>query len=401
MLSISGDILIRRPVGDVFDYLADERNERDFNPRLLQARKTTAGPIGVGTRFHVVMNSLGRPVPMTVTITEHDRPFRLGSVTRMPGMAIAGTLTFTPDAGRTRMHWAWSIRPRGVLRAAAPLIALIGRRQERANWARLKRVLDPPFEVAAGVHRLTVGGGPGRSNVYFLSSGAAWVLVDTGWPSDADAIRRAAAGLFGAGSRPAAILLTHSHPDHAGSARELARAWNCPVYVHPDELALAGNDLAVVRAFPSPLDRWVLLPLLGLLPERRRRALMAQSSLRGVVRPLPPGAGLPGLPDWEAVPCAGHTPGHVAYFRRRDGILLSGDALVTIDLNSPVGLLLARPRLSGPPWYTTWDRRRARMSVAALKGLRPRVIAGGHGVPFVARRTAPASPVQAPRAGVR
>ena len=109
MLSISGDILIRRPVGAVFDYLADERNESDFNPRLLQARKTTAGPIGVGTRFHVVMSSLGRPVPMTVTITEHDRPLRLGSVTRMPGMAIAGTLTFTPDEGRTRMHWAWSM----------------------------------------------------------------------------------------------------------------------------------------------------------------------------------------------------------------------------------------------------------------------------------------------------
>ena len=258
-----------------------------------------------------------------------------------------------------------------------------------------------PRAVAAGAYRLTVGRGPGRANVYFVSSAASWVLIDTGWPGDAAAICRAATGLFGYDSRPAAILLTHSHPDHSGSARDLAREWDCPVYVHIDELALAGNDITVVRAFPNPLDRWVILPLLRLLPHGRRQAIMEQSSLRHVVRPLAPGGGLPGLPDWEAVPSPGHTPGHVAYFRRRDGILLSGDALVTVNLNSPIGLLLGRPRLSGPPWYTTWNRRLARESVAKLKDLRPRVIAGGHGVPFVARRTVSLSPVQAARAGVR
>lgn len=262
-------------------------------------------------------------------------------------------------------------------------------------------VSPPPRAVAAGVDRLTVGSGPGSTNVYFVSSGPSWVLIDAAWPRNAAEIHRAAAGLFGPDSRPTAILLTHSHPDHAGSARELSRLWRCPVYVHPDELALAGNDIAAVRAFPNPLDRWLILPLLRLLPRRRRQAVLAQSSLRTVVHPLAPGALLPGLPDWEAVPSPGHTPGHVAYFRRRDGILLSGDALVTVNLNSPVGLLLGRPRLSGPPWYTTWNRRLARGSVRALKGLHPRVIAGGHGVPFVARRTAAAPPVQAVRAGVR
>ena len=50
-------------------------------------------------------------------------------------------------------------------------------------------------------------------------------------------IAAAAESLFGAGTRPAAILLTHIHPDHSGSALELARRWDLPVLVHPARAA--------------------------------------------------------------------------------------------------------------------------------------------------------------------
>src|SRR3954471_12622865 len=52
-------------------------------------------------------------------------------------------------------------------------------------------------------------------NVCFVGAAGAgdreWTLVDTGLPGSADRIRRAAARLFGASSRPAAIVLTHGH----------------------------------------------------------------------------------------------------------------------------------------------------------------------------------------------
>jgi glyoxylase-like metal-dependent hydrolase (beta-lactamase superfamily II) len=70
---------------------------------------------------------------------------------------------------------------------------------------------------------------PGRS-------GPAWVLVDTAWPGRAGIIRAAAETPFGLGTCPAAILLTHIHPDHGGSALELARMWELLVHVHPDDL---------------------------------------------------------------------------------------------------------------------------------------------------------------------
>ena len=79
-----------------------------------------------------------------------------------------------------------------------------------------------------------------------------------------------------------------------------------------------------------------------------------------------------------AVPTPGHTP-HAAFFRGSDRVLISGDALVSVDLNSPWGLLLGTKSVFGPPWYTTWNRRMAVDSVAFLAELEPLVLGGGHG----------------------
>ena len=108
----------------------------------------------------------------------------------------------------------------------------------------------------------------------------------------------------------------------------------------------------------------------------------------GIVRAVDPSAAVPGLPDWLCIPTPGHTPGHVSYFRPSDRVLVTGDAVVTLQLNSLPGLVLGRQGLSGPPWYTTWNRPAARTSVARLAELEPRVLAGGHGMPMTGVETA-------------
>ena len=244
-------------------------------------------------------------------------------------------------------------------------------------------------EIAPDVHCL---GPKGRTqtNVYFVGSGSSWTLIDAGWAKDGPAIRQAAEAVFGADTRPAAILLTHDHPDHDGSALELARTWDCPVYVHPDELPLANGDFAAITAAAGPLDTWLVLPLMRAIGWRRREAILAGSSLKDVARAFDPGAAVPGLPGWECIPTPGHTPGHVSFFRPSDRVLITGDAVVTMRLNSISGLVLQRPGLSGPPWYTSWEWRTAKASVAALARLEPLVLAGGHGTPLTGAETADA-----------
>jgi glyoxylase-like metal-dependent hydrolase (beta-lactamase superfamily II) len=227
-----------------------------------------------------------------------------------------------------------------------------------------------------------------QTNVYFAGSGSSWVLIDAGWAKDGPAIKAAAEAVFGAGTRPAAILLTHVHPDHDGSALELARTWDCPVHVHPGELPQANGDFAAITAAAGPLDTWIVLPLMRAIGRRRREAMLAGSSLEGVARAFDPNATVPELPGWECIPTPGHTPGHVSFFRPRDRVLITGDAVVTMRLNSLPGLVLQRPGLSGPPRYTSWNWRMAKTSVAALARLEPLVLAGGHGTPLAGAETA-------------
>jgi glyoxylase-like metal-dependent hydrolase (beta-lactamase superfamily II) len=119
--------------------------------------------------------------------------------------------------------------------------------------------------------------------------------------------------------------------------------------MHPDELPLATADFAAMMASAGPLDRDLILPLMRVMGRRRREAVLARSSLGDFACTFEPGAGVPGLPGWECVPTPGHTPGHVSYFRSSDRVLITGDALVTLQVNTWAGLLLQRSGLSGPP----------------------------------------------------
>jgi glyoxylase-like metal-dependent hydrolase (beta-lactamase superfamily II) len=251
-------------------------------------------------------------------------------------------------------------------------------------------------EIAQGVYCMEAGKGISRSNVYFVQSSSSWVLIDAASANCSRLIRNMAESLFGTNTRPASILLTHDHPDHAGSALELARRWGCPVYMHPGELPIAtAGDLSTYEKYANPLDRWIVLPLMRAMPQRRVDAMLSRSSLKDVARVFDQGSAVPGLADWECIPTPGHTPGHVAFFRAGDRVLITGDAIVTADLNSFTGFLMwglrqNKKRLYGPPRYSTWNWRMAKESAATLARLEPRVLAPGHGVPLTGDGTAPA-----------
>ncbi len=83
MPCVEGEIVIHRPAEVVFDFVADERNEPRYNPRMVSAETLSTGQIGVGTRFRAEMKTRRQTVPM---IIEYQRPWRLASSTRLSSM---------------------------------------------------------------------------------------------------------------------------------------------------------------------------------------------------------------------------------------------------------------------------------------------------------------------------
>ena len=240
--------------------------------------------------------------------------------------------------------------------------------------------------IARDVHWLRLRG----ANVYFVRSGETWVLVDAGFPGSGRTIAEAAGRLCG-GGRPAAIVLTHGHPDHAGSAVELGAEWGVPVLAPAREMPFIDGT----ALYPEPL----VAALARVLPRRAMEALVRGSDLGDSVRSFDPDAGVPGLPEWVCVPTPGHTPGHTALFRPADKTLIAGDAVLTMAWSSRLGgrgagwiwdLARGRTRLTGPPTLVTCDWEAAAASIGTLAGLEPWLLATGHGSPIAGPRVAPA-----------
>jgi glyoxylase-like metal-dependent hydrolase (beta-lactamase superfamily II) len=222
--------------------------------------------------------------------------------------------------------------------------------------------------VAQDVVRIPIG----IANAYIIGYAREWVLVDTGTPGNADTILKATSEHMGAGSVPKAIILTHGHFDHAGSAKDLASHWGVKIYVHHREKPFVNGTSEYPPADPT---------IGGFMSQIIRFVPNVSFDLRPWLRELSESR-LPWLQEWQVIETPGHTPGHISLFRESDGTLLGGDAFTTVNQDNMFDALSQAKHVSRPPAYYTPDWERARLSVQKLAALDPNVLAAGHGRPM-------------------
>jgi glyoxylase-like metal-dependent hydrolase (beta-lactamase superfamily II) len=224
------------------------------------------------------------------------------------------------------------------------------------------------FDVCEGVHTVVHG----DTNCYVIESDDGLTLVDAAYPSTWDLVQRCLDSLRRSTDDIRGLIITHGHFDHLGFAASVQQRFGVPVWVHPGDFPLAAHPYSYRPERPR-----LLYPLAypGSVPVLMRMVAAGALRVPGFTpdRELQPGAvlDLPGRPQVIATP--GHTDGECVFLLADRRILLTGDALVTLDPYTG----FRGPRIIARA--ATHDSRQALESVASLAALGVDHVLPGHG----------------------
>jgi glyoxylase-like metal-dependent hydrolase (beta-lactamase superfamily II) len=157
-----------------------------------------------------------------------------------------------------------------------------------------------------------------------------------------------------AGRPVTAHTITHAHADHIGGSPKVLAALGVPFLAPAADADAIGQGRPVVgdgRAAPllRNAGRFKAVPIARRLAEGDEVA------------------------GFRVVDAPGHSPGHIAFWRESDRVLICGDVYFN--------LLLPRlkPGLREPPTIFTPDPGRNRASMRKLLALEPDIVGFGHG----------------------
>jgi carbon monoxide dehydrogenase subunit G len=148
MVRFSNEVLIRRPVGTVFAYLADLENLPRWNYAIRQTRQIGAGEVGVGTVYRQI-RSLPHPMEESLEIAEYEPDRRL--VVRGGLGVFGGGLAYLlePVGDATRLVNDVELTASGPRAALAGVARHAIKQAVAQNLEVLKKILEADRVVAS------------------------------------------------------------------------------------------------------------------------------------------------------------------------------------------------------------------------------------------------------------
>ncbi len=139
MAVLQNGVDLARRAEEVFDYLSDLRNEKEWNPKMQLVEAMTDGPPRVGSKFRAQWQ--GSPVTI-VEYVSYERPKAWRTTTQSKSLTVDFSGTVTPTATGSRLDVRMALIPHGALRLLLPLIRRWMQRQERDNMRFIKGKLE-------------------------------------------------------------------------------------------------------------------------------------------------------------------------------------------------------------------------------------------------------------------
>ena len=142
MVDRSDSITIDRPVEEVFAYVTEVTNDPSWHTDVLEARKSTERPVGVGTVWHAKFKptmGISEGDMVVVTFEPNRKQVMKGDIGPMHP-----TLTYLlePSGGGTKFTRHVQISVSGWMKIMSPMMGMMLPKQNKGFLANLKRVLE-------------------------------------------------------------------------------------------------------------------------------------------------------------------------------------------------------------------------------------------------------------------
>jgi carbon monoxide dehydrogenase subunit G len=144
-----GTTVVDRPIEEVFNFLADGTNDPKFSPRVLEIKKTTDGPVGVGTVYASTVKDAGVKTSREIKITEFDPPTRIrwAEVSKNQVTAREGGYDLARDGDGTRVTIYNVLEGHGIGKLFAPLALRSARKGADQFAASIKAAVEAASPV--------------------------------------------------------------------------------------------------------------------------------------------------------------------------------------------------------------------------------------------------------------
>ena len=137
------DITIDRPAGEVFDVISDMGRNADWQKGMRSCVWTSAPPIAVGSTYDQVAGFAGKEILTSFRVSEFeaDRHIRILSTKSTFPLDITRTVTALSGTSCS-VKAIVAGEPGGLMKLLSPLTKLLVQRSVKADYGRLKELLE-------------------------------------------------------------------------------------------------------------------------------------------------------------------------------------------------------------------------------------------------------------------
>lgn len=141
-MEMRSDVEIDRPVDEVFALLADMSRNPEWQQGMVSCTWTSEPPIAVGSTYDQVASFMGKEILTSFAVTEYEAPHRIRIESVVSTFPLDITRTVEPRGDGARVQGVIRGEPGGVMKLLAPLMKLQAQRSIRADYQRLKALLE-------------------------------------------------------------------------------------------------------------------------------------------------------------------------------------------------------------------------------------------------------------------